>query len=112
VSTRAGTWVDAAVAAPPQDGSSYLLIARVDDPGEKRWPVVGHWDSIEGWLASAGEFGVKLLDISHWMAIPEVPISERYMRRGFRVGMSADSPFATARTASRGSSRAGASASS
>jgi hypothetical protein len=40
------------------------------------WPVVGHWDSIEGWRASAGEFGVKLLDLSHWMAIPEIPTSE------------------------------------
>jgi hypothetical protein len=76
VSMRAGTWIDAGITAPPQDGSSYLLMARVDDPGGKRWPVVGHWDSIEGWRASAGEFGVKHLDISHWMAIPEVLTSE------------------------------------
>jgi hypothetical protein len=71
MSGTAGTWADAGITAPPKDGSSYLLMARVDDPGEKRWPVVGHWDSIEGWRASAGEFGVKLLDISHWMPIPE-----------------------------------------
>jgi hypothetical protein len=76
----AGTWTDAGVAAPPKDGSSYLLMARVDDPGERRWPVVGHWDSIEGWRGSAAEFGVKLLDISHWMPIPEVPTSEEFKR--------------------------------
>jgi hypothetical protein len=76
MSTKAGTWIDAGVTAPPKDGSSYLLMARADDPGEKRWPVVGHWDSIEGWRASAGEFGVKLLDLSHCMAIPEIPTSE------------------------------------
>jgi hypothetical protein len=69
----AGTWIDASLIGPPKDGSSYLLMARVDNPGERRWPIVGHWDSIEGWRSSAAEFGLKLLDITYWMAIPEIP---------------------------------------
>jgi hypothetical protein len=80
VSTKAGTWIDAGVTAPPRDGSSYLFMARVDDPGEKRWPVVDHWDSIEGWRASASEFGVKPLDLSHRTAIPE----SRSKKLGFK----------------------------
>jgi hypothetical protein len=76
MSRTAGNWTDAGVTAPPKDGSSYLLMARWTIRGKSDGPLVGHWDSIEGWRASPGEFGVKLLDISHWMPIPEVPTTE------------------------------------
>jgi hypothetical protein len=44
---------------PPKDGSSYLLMARIGE--ERPWP---------------GEPGQKLVDITHWMAIPEIPVPE------------------------------------
>jgi len=33
---------------------------------------LGHWDSVDEWRSSAGEPGLKLVDITHWMAIPEL----------------------------------------
>jgi hypothetical protein len=38
-----------------------------------RRPIVGHWDSVLEWRSSAGVSGLKLVDVSHWMAIPEIP---------------------------------------
>jgi hypothetical protein len=72
----AGFWNDARLFPPPKDGSSYLLMARM--LGEERpWPVVGHWDSVDEWRSSsAGEPSLKLVDITHWMAIPEIPVPE------------------------------------
>jgi hypothetical protein len=70
----AGFWNDARLFPPPKDGSSYLLLARIDVDGERPWPIVGHWDSVLEWRSSAGEPGLKLVDISHWMAIPEIPV--------------------------------------
>jgi hypothetical protein len=69
----AGFWNDARLFAPPKDGSSYLLMARIDAEGERPWPIVGHWDSVDEWRLSAGETGLRLVDISYWMAIPEIP---------------------------------------
>jgi hypothetical protein len=45
--------------------------------GERPWPVVGHWDSVEEWRVSGGELGLRLVDISYWMAIPEIPTSPK-----------------------------------
>ena len=73
---KAGSWNAANLFEPPKDGSSYLLMARIDAQGERPWPVVGHWDSVEEWRLSAGDTGLKLVDISYWMAIPEIPTSE------------------------------------
>jgi hypothetical protein len=70
----AGFWNDARLFPPPKDGSSYLLLARIDVDGERPWPIVGHWDSVLEWRSSAGEPGLKLVDISLWMAIPEIPV--------------------------------------
>jgi hypothetical protein len=39
----------------------------------KGHPIVGHWDPIEEWRSSGGEHGHKLVDITHWMAIPSPP---------------------------------------
>jgi hypothetical protein len=64
----AGFWNDARLFPPPKDGSSYLLLARIDVDGER------HWDSVLEWRSSAGEPGLKLVDKSHWMAIPEIPV--------------------------------------
>jgi hypothetical protein len=72
---KAGLWNAANLIEPPRDGSSYLLMARIDVDGERRWPVVGHWNSVEEWQVSAG--GLKLVDISYWMAIPEIPTSAK-----------------------------------
>jgi hypothetical protein len=70
----AGFWNDARLFEPPKDGSSYLLIARIDVQGERPWPVVGHWEMAVGeWRVSTHDTGLKLVDISHWMAIPEIP---------------------------------------
>jgi hypothetical protein len=70
----AGFWNDARLFEPPKDGSSYLLIARIDVQGERPWPVVGHWEmAVEEWRVSTHDTGRKLVDISHWMAIPEIP---------------------------------------
>jgi hypothetical protein len=72
----AGFWNDARLFAPPKDGSSYLLIARIDVQGERPWPVVGHWElTVEEWRVSTHDTGPRLVDISHWMAIPEIPAS-------------------------------------
>jgi hypothetical protein len=68
-----GFWNDARLFPPPMDGSSYLLIARIDAEGERPWPIVGHWDSVDEWRPSTGETGLRLVDITHWMAIPEIP---------------------------------------
>jgi hypothetical protein len=70
----AGFWNDARLFPPPKDGSSYLLMARIGE--ERPWPVVGLWDSVDEWRSSAGEPGLKLVDITHWMAIPEIPVPE------------------------------------
>jgi hypothetical protein len=69
----AGFWNDARLFPPPKDGSSYLLMARVGTLGERPWPIVGHWDSIDEWRTSCGAPGLKLFDISCWMTIPEIP---------------------------------------
>jgi hypothetical protein len=68
-----GFWNDARLFPPPKDGSSYLLMARIDAEGQRPWPIVGHWDSADEWRSSGGEYGHKLVDITHWMAIPEIP---------------------------------------
>jgi hypothetical protein len=49
-------------------------MARIDVDGERPWPIAGHLDSVLEWRSSAGEPGLKLVDISHWMAIPEIPV--------------------------------------
>jgi hypothetical protein len=49
-------------------------MARIDGEGERPWPVVGHWDPGDEWRSSGGEYGHKLVDITHWMAIPEIPV--------------------------------------
>jgi hypothetical protein len=48
-------------------------MARIDAEAERPWPIVGHWDSVDEWRLSAGETGLRLVDISYWMAIPEIP---------------------------------------
>jgi hypothetical protein len=74
VSMIPGFWNDARLFPFPKDGSSYLLMARIGE--ERPWPVAGHWDSVDEWRSSAGEPGLKLVDITHWMAIPEIPVPE------------------------------------
>jgi len=51
-----GFWNDARLFPPPKDGSSYLLMARIDAEGERPWPVVGHWDPGDEWRSSGREY--------------------------------------------------------
>jgi len=74
---KAGLWNAANLIEPPRDGSSYLLMARIDVDGEREWPVVGHWDPVDEWKVSAGRSSLKLVDIGYWMAIPEIPSSSQ-----------------------------------
>jgi hypothetical protein len=79
VSVGAGTWIDAAVAAPPHDGSSYLLIARVDDPGEKRWPRVGSSGQLSKSVRQMPRLGP--CELKCGCAAPPEEMAERATRR-------------------------------